>query len=170
MGFPRQEYWSGLPFPSPGYLLGSEMEPVSPALAGRFFTTETLGKPCNYLVIGKSCFFLSSRSVVSAEPSFACLGPFYSILLLRRILMSLLKVFLLDFYFAVYNYHLGKKICTLPLFPFRPQLAQCYLLLDIFPASFSHNWSFLFKLHDVYDFITFKILTWIVFFHPYLNF
>ena len=139
MGFPRQEYWSGLPFPSPGYLLGSEMEPVSPAVAGRFFTTETPGKPCNYLVIGKSCFFLSSRSVVSAEPSFACLGPFYSSLLLRRILMSLLKVFLLDLYFAVYNYHLGKKICTLPLFPFRPQLPQCYLLLDMFPASFSHN-------------------------------
>ena len=40
MGFPRQEYWSGLPFPSPG-----EIEPVSPALAGRFFTTETPGKP-----------------------------------------------------------------------------------------------------------------------------
>ena len=40
MGFHRQEYWSGLPFPSPGDLPDSEMEPVSPALAGGFFTAE----------------------------------------------------------------------------------------------------------------------------------
>ena len=42
MGFSRQEYWSGLPFPSPGDLLNPGMEPVSlrsPALAGGFFTT-----------------------------------------------------------------------------------------------------------------------------------
>ena len=42
MGFCRQEYWSGLPRPSPGDLppLGIEpMSPMSPALAGRFFTT-----------------------------------------------------------------------------------------------------------------------------------
>ena len=32
MRFPRQEYWSGLPFPSPGDLPDSETEPVSPAL------------------------------------------------------------------------------------------------------------------------------------------
>ena len=35
--FPRQEYWSGLPFPSLGDLLNPETETVSPALAGRFF-------------------------------------------------------------------------------------------------------------------------------------
>ena len=40
MGFPRQDQWSGLPFPSPGGLLNSGIEPVSPALADRFFTTE----------------------------------------------------------------------------------------------------------------------------------
>ena len=43
MGFPRQEYCSGLPFPSPGDLSDPGIEPaapVSPALAGRFFTTE----------------------------------------------------------------------------------------------------------------------------------
>ena len=32
MGFSRQEYWSGLPFPSPGDLPNSEIEPGSPAL------------------------------------------------------------------------------------------------------------------------------------------
>ena len=45
MGFPRQKFWSGLPFPSPGGLLDPGIEPASPALAGRFFTTEPPGKP-----------------------------------------------------------------------------------------------------------------------------
>ena len=48
VGFPRQEYWSGLPFPSPGDLPDPGMEPtspVSPALVGRFFITEPPGKP-----------------------------------------------------------------------------------------------------------------------------
>ena len=44
-GFPRQEYWSGLPFPSPGDLPDSGIKLASPVLAGGFFTTEPLGKP-----------------------------------------------------------------------------------------------------------------------------
>ena len=36
----RQEYWSGLPFPSPGDLPDPGIEPVSPALVGGFFTAE----------------------------------------------------------------------------------------------------------------------------------
>ena len=43
--FLRHEYWSGLPFPSPGDLPDPGMEPKSPALAGGFFTTEPPGKP-----------------------------------------------------------------------------------------------------------------------------
>jgi len=39
MGFPRQEYWSGLPFPSPGDLPNPGIETLSPGLAGGFFTT-----------------------------------------------------------------------------------------------------------------------------------
>ena len=45
-GFSRQEYWSGLPFPSPGALPDPGIEPTSPAaptLAGGFFTTEQSG-------------------------------------------------------------------------------------------------------------------------------
>ena len=45
MGFPRQEYWSGLPLLSPGDLSNPRIKPVSPALAGGFFTTEPPGKP-----------------------------------------------------------------------------------------------------------------------------
>ena len=50
MGFPRQEYWRGLPFPSPGDLSHPWIEPASPALTGGFFTTEPPGKPP---VVGK---------------------------------------------------------------------------------------------------------------------
>ena len=48
MGFPRQEYWSGLLFPPPADLPHPGIELltlVSPALAGRFFTTVLPGKP-----------------------------------------------------------------------------------------------------------------------------
>ena len=45
IGFSRQEYWSGLPFPPPGDLPYPEVEPMSPALTGGFFTTEPPGKP-----------------------------------------------------------------------------------------------------------------------------
>ena len=47
VGFPRQEYWSGLPCLSPG------IESNSPASAGGFFTTEPPGKPHIYTAIYK---------------------------------------------------------------------------------------------------------------------
>ena len=43
MGFSRQEYWSGLPCPSPGDLLDPGVEPGSSALAGGFSTAEPPG-------------------------------------------------------------------------------------------------------------------------------
>ena len=51
MGFPRQEYWSGLSFPSPRDLSDPGTELISPAVAGRFFTTESTGK--SYVFFGK---------------------------------------------------------------------------------------------------------------------
>ena len=48
MRFPKQEYWSGLPFPSAWYLPDSGMQhesPVAPILAGGFLTTESPEKP-----------------------------------------------------------------------------------------------------------------------------
>ena len=52
MGFPKQEYWSGLPFPSSGNHLNPGIEPTTSALADGFFTTEPLGKSinCNNIV------------------------------------------------------------------------------------------------------------------------
>ena len=43
--FPRQEYWSGLPFPPPGELPDPGIQATSPELAGGFFTTEPPRKP-----------------------------------------------------------------------------------------------------------------------------
>ena len=52
MGFPRQEYWSGLPFPPLEHLPNPEIKPtslVSPALAGRFFTTSAPWEAPSYI-------------------------------------------------------------------------------------------------------------------------
>ena len=45
MEFSRQEYWNGLPCPSPGDLPNPGIKPRSPALPGRFFTTKAPGTP-----------------------------------------------------------------------------------------------------------------------------
>ena len=87
MGFPRQEYWSGLPSPPPGDLHGPMIEPTSlmyPALAGGFFITEAPGKPqvpCSYALIQsifKNLLFLNLRII-----------PFLRILRKLRILLFL---------------------------------------------------------------------------------
>ena len=43
VGFPRQESWSGLPFPPPGHLPDPGIKPVAPVSAGRFLTAEPPG-------------------------------------------------------------------------------------------------------------------------------
>ena len=45
MGFSREKYWSGLPFPSPGDLPNPRIKLTSPSLAGGFFTTKPTEKP-----------------------------------------------------------------------------------------------------------------------------
>ena len=45
MGFSRQEYWSGLPFLSPGDLLDPGIKPRSPAFQADALTSEPSGKP-----------------------------------------------------------------------------------------------------------------------------
>ena len=53
MGFSRQEYWSGVPFPSPGDLPDPRIEPMSSALSGRFFSSEPPGKPSTRFTLNK---------------------------------------------------------------------------------------------------------------------
>ena len=56
--FSRQEYWSGLPFPSPGDLPDPETEPMSPALQADSLPSGPKGKPLlNVLLIVKLCSF-----------------------------------------------------------------------------------------------------------------
>ena len=62
MGFPRQEFYSGLPFPSPGTLPYPGTEPTFPALAGGFFTTEPPG-PRHFLTWFK--FHDQSKSTIA---------------------------------------------------------------------------------------------------------
>ena len=55
MGFPRQEYWSGLPFPFPEDLPDPRIKPRSPAFAGGFFTTKPLARiKCTVSVTNKA--------------------------------------------------------------------------------------------------------------------
>ena len=56
-GLPRQEHWSGLPFPPPGDLPDLGIEPASPALAGGFFITEPPGNPYVTLGLMKASLF-----------------------------------------------------------------------------------------------------------------
>ena len=54
MGFYRQGYWGGLWFPPPEDLPDPGIEPMPPALAGGFFTTELQGKPKDRITISNS--------------------------------------------------------------------------------------------------------------------
>ena len=56
MGFSRQEYWNGLPFPSPGDLPDPGIEPGSPALEADALNSEPPGKPQQMAI---HCFFSS---------------------------------------------------------------------------------------------------------------
>ena len=58
MEFARQEYWSGLPFPTPEDLPNPRIEPVSlepPALAGGFFTIVPSGRPLRWYIPRNKC-------------------------------------------------------------------------------------------------------------------
>ena len=53
MGFSRQEYWSGLPFPSPRDLPDPWIKPESPSLQADSLPSESPGKPCCMLLQSK---------------------------------------------------------------------------------------------------------------------
>ena len=66
MGFSRPEYWSGLPFPSPGHLPNSGIEPGSPELQADSLLSEPPGKSLKYLMLCKcyvnSCWLMTNSS------------------------------------------------------------------------------------------------------------
>ena len=65
MGFPRQEYWGGLPFPSPGDLPNPGIELTFPALVGRFFITEPPGKPIIFTMVTPQIGITAGTSSIS---------------------------------------------------------------------------------------------------------
>ena len=77
MGFSRQEYWSGLPFLSPGNLPNpgiTPASPASPAPVGRFLTTEPPEKPRSYpakgihSLKGKYCSAFLNKIIFLTHP------------------------------------------------------------------------------------------------------
>ena len=68
MEFPRQEYWSGLPFSSPQDLPNSGTEPASPTLAGRFSTTGPPGKSQDMDIGIKKFNFLVQEFLTTRGP------------------------------------------------------------------------------------------------------
>ena len=93
-GFPRQEYWSGLPFLSAGDLPDPGLEPTSLALVGRFYTTVPCGKPPYYLILAKMPLTfqkgLNSRHVITSQLKL----PHYALLNAHHALSKLLILFL----------------------------------------------------------------------------
>ena len=75
MGFSRQDYWSGLPFPSPGHLPNPGTEPTSPALQADSLPQSHWGRPLG-VWLGQNYFHSTTRPsftffcVVSIPESF----------------------------------------------------------------------------------------------------
>ena len=85
MGFPRQEYWNSLPFPSLGGAPDPRIKPTSSALAGGFFTTEPPGKPL--LILLKFVFVYVIHLFSSHWFIFTAVVVFHWPLILQVILM-----------------------------------------------------------------------------------
>ena len=73
MGFPRQEYWSGLPCPPPGDLPNPEFEPaslVSHVLADGFFTTMPPGKQIYLYLYLIQLSFMKNQNHITAKSNY----------------------------------------------------------------------------------------------------
>ena len=71
-GFSRQEYWGGLPFPTPGDLPYPGIKPESPALVGRFSTTEPPEKP---MILDCAVLWLVALSFLTVCHPMECSPP-----------------------------------------------------------------------------------------------
>ena len=75
MGFSRQEYWSGWPFPSPGDVPDTGIKPMSLAVANRFATTESPGKFILFLYISTQCDQIAQNVPFPCSLSIFILSP-----------------------------------------------------------------------------------------------
>ena len=79
MGFSRQEYWSGLPFPSPGDLPDPGIKPRSPALQADALTSEPQGKPFHSFMKVPYNYCISISPFISVDICFMYLGTSMSV-------------------------------------------------------------------------------------------
>ena len=97
MGFSRQEYWSVLPFPSPGDLPDPGIKPRSPALQADSLPTEISGKP------KRSCFKISKIWIyfkIQSTEGYCCFPPVFLFSFCRSKQLSI-------------SGHLPKRVCAL---------------------------------------------------------
>ena len=108
MGFSRPEYWSELPFPSPGDLLDPGIEPVSlmsPALTSAFFTTRVtlevlpLWDPYNLNLTAFNIVLKDSETILYSFHSFSCIlifSSYFNHFLPQLLLLFPSRVFLIS--------------------------------------------------------------------------
>ena len=97
LGFSGQQYWSGLPLPSPGDLPDPEIEPdslVSLTSAGRFFTIVPPGKPSPLL----SCFKILSDFFIKLFTVFSCVHILFPSIICCLYIFLLLNAVMLLFF------------------------------------------------------------------------
>ena len=100
MGYLKQEYWSELPFPSPGHLPDPGIKPMFHASADGFITTETPGKP-NHWIFSKSISLLR----LQAPPGqWLCLYHLWSV-------MGSLRFTLLAGHWCCCRLHKAAPVC-----------------------------------------------------------
>ena len=75
MGFSRQEYWSGWPFPFPGHLPDPGIEPGSLALQAGSLLTELPGKPLLFSKVNYKWNFI--KSLLQSFPFWFCQNPVF---------------------------------------------------------------------------------------------
>ena len=122
MGFSRQEYWRGLPFPSPGDLPDSGVEPMSPALIGRLFRATR--KPFIPFV----CTSLQAFSVLPNVDSFKVSELFY------RLSFSWVGLMVSSWLDSCWMLFTGKKKKLAILCPSQPFMLKAY------DEALSHHW------------------------------
>ena len=143
MGFSKQEYWSGFPFPPPGDLPNSGIKPtslLSPPMAGRFFTTNV-----NQEVGGKKheiFWFFFCKHFTSERLSFCQILPQKVLLPARFYLRNsfceiLSQILLLTVRFLPQNHLVSVRFYQRPLVSVRFYLITFIFLTDLTPECSS---------------------------------
>ena len=139
LGFSRQEYWSGVPFPSPGNNPNSGIEPGSPTLQADTLTPEPLGKSRGLQKPGAgetACKEATARSQLALRPWAQCLAPFSSVLFGQRCDPSSRAGATLELLGDWHSWRLSVEGGFLDFYNTREKSAKCSNV----PADILHKW------------------------------